>query len=63
MSTTDDRIIRLPEVIYLTGRSRSAIYRLVAESSDFPQPVRLGRSVGWRMSEIQEWIASRERVA
>ena len=55
----EDRILRIAEVLVLTGLSRATLYRLI-ESGDFPQPVRLGgrksRGVGWRLSEVQEWI-------
>jgi prophage regulatory protein len=31
---------------------------------DFPRPVRLGkRAVGWRESDLQDWLASREQAA
>ncbi|MCX2788329.1 AlpA family phage regulatory protein [Vibrio sp. Sgm 5] len=41
------RIIRLKEVIALTGLSKSSIYRY-ADGKAFPQSVQLGaRSVGW----------------
>jgi prophage regulatory protein len=56
------RIIRLPEVINLTGLSRSTIYARIAEpENQFPRPVSLGgRLVGWRESDIQQWIEERE---
>ena len=54
-----DRILRTPEVVKLTGLSRTTIWRRV-QSGDFPAPVKLGslagRSVGWRESEIVEWF-------
>jgi prophage regulatory protein len=53
-----DAILRRPEVTRRTGRSRSAIYRGVAAGT-FPAPVALGpRAVGWRESDIIEWIES-----
>lgn len=53
------RIIRLKEVIYLTGLARSTIYRYIGEGS-FPKAVSLGeRSVGWVDAEVQEWILAR----
>lgn len=58
-----DRILRLPEVLVLTGLSTSSVYRMMAEKT-FPRPVRLGKnSVGWRSSSVQEWIMSRPEVA
>lgn len=59
-----DAIIRRPQVRTLTGLSDSTIERLVAASGDggdFPSPVLLtgARAVGWRLSSILRWIASR----
>lgn len=57
-----DRIIRKPEVLEITGVSTATIYRWVAEGN-FPAPVRLGpNSCGWRQSQVEEWIESREPV-
>lgn len=56
-----NRIIRRPEVERLTGLRKSAIYHLMSEGL-FPRPVRLGRrAVGWRRSELSEWVESRPR--
>jgi prophage regulatory protein len=53
------RILRRPEVEHTTGLSRSTIYAMMAEAT-FPKPVRLGkRAVGWRASDIAEWLESR----
>lgn len=53
------RIIRLKEVIDLTGLARSTIYKYIGEGA-FPKPVSLGdRCVGWVNSEIHEWILAR----
>lgn len=59
MSNT--KLIRLPEVIELTGLSRSSIYAYISQGL-FPQPVKIGiRSVAWYEWEIQEWINNRIR--
>ena len=56
------RIYRRPHVEHVTGLSRSTIYAKVAAGS-FPKPVKLGaRAVGWRESDILEWLASRQTV-
>ena len=53
-----DAILRLPEVIARTGLSRTNVYRRIAAGT-FPAPVALGpRAVGWRESDIIEWIES-----
>ncbi len=58
-----DPILRRPVVEALTGLSRSTIYQLMADGR-FPRPVQLGpRAVGWRQSEIADWIARRTTPA
>ena len=54
-----DRIVRLPEVLAMTGVSESTIARW-EQNGEFPGRVRIGiRCVGWRVSEITRWITSR----
>lgn len=56
-------VIRLPVVKGKTTLSKSALYRLEA-AGKFPKRVRLGEnSTGWYEDEIDEWLASRPRVA
>jgi prophage regulatory protein len=53
------RILRLPEVIEVTGLSRMTIYRREAQG-EFPKRRRLGRNaVGWVAEEVDQWIQSR----
>lgn len=57
------RILRLPEVKALTGKSRSTIYGDIS-AERFPAPVRLGaRMVGWPEDEIAAMNAARIRGA
>ena len=51
----NERLLKLPEVKRMTGRSEASIYRDM-ESGTFPRPVKIGRWVGWRESLIQAWI-------
>ena len=54
-----DRIIRLPEVLAMTGVSESTITRW-ERGGEFPCRLRIGaRSVGWRLSQVSRWIVSR----
>lgn len=56
-------ILRLPEVMRLTGLGRSTIYRLLA-AGQFPSPVHLSvRAVGWRRSDVDNWTAERPQVS
>ncbi|MEW6703907.1 MAG: AlpA family transcriptional regulator [Pseudomonadota bacterium] len=60
---TPPAILRLPEVMRLTGLGRSTIYRLLA-AGQFPSPVQLSvRAVGWRRSDVDHWTAARPQVS
>ena len=53
------RILRLREVLMITGLSRSSLYRMIA-AGKFPTPVQIGlRAVGWREEEVRAWVESR----
>jgi len=54
------KILRLRQVITLTGFSRSTLYRYI-QNQQFPPQVRLGpRIVGWPEDEVNDWI--REKI-
>lgn len=51
------KMYRLPEVMDMTGLSRSSIYLRVS-TNEFPKPVKLGRrAVGWPEDSIIAWQA------
>ena len=51
------KIYRLPDVMNLTGLSRSSIYLRISEQQ-FPKPIKLGRrAVGWTEDTIIAWQA------
>jgi len=53
------KILKLPEVIEMTGKCRSGIYQDISNGI-FPKQINLGpRSVGWLESEILQWIDAR----
>jgi prophage regulatory protein len=57
----DIRIIRIRDVIALTGLSRSAIYAAV-KAGTFPRQVKLSsRSAGWVRGEVVGWMKERPR--
>ncbi len=59
----DNRILRLPQVIELTGFSRSSIYALM-KTGEFPLNIKLGqRAVGWKEQDITNWINTRASYA
>lgn len=54
-----DRILRLPEALRMTGRSKSRWYDDIS-AGRAPKPIKLGpRAVGWLESEIRQWLADR----
>jgi prophage regulatory protein len=49
------RILRLPEVEHVTGKSRTSIYEDI-EAGTFPPAIPLGpRAVGWLEDELADW--------
>ena len=57
------RIIRMRELEGRIGQGRSTIYEMI-NAGEFPAPISLGgRRVGFLESEVEDWIASRPRVA
>lgn len=58
----EDRIIRWNELRQFIGLSRGWIF-LLERDGKFPRRVAIGpNSVGWKLSEIQQWIDSKPRV-
>ncbi len=58
----DSKILRLPEVIALTGISASSIRR-EEKAGRFPKRVRLGPgTVGWKSEAVTAGVRSREPV-
>lgn len=56
-----ERLLPMREVCRRTSYSRPSVYRLV-KIGKFPRPRKLGFKIGWRESEIDNWIASRPAV-
>ena len=49
-------LIKIKEVIEMTGLSRSSIYRFV-KLGEFPKPINLSsRSVAWVRGSVEEWV-------
>ena len=57
----EHQILRLTDVIAMTGLSRSTIYLRMVQGK-FPKKINLGsRAVGWISSDVNEWIEERIR--
>jgi prophage regulatory protein len=58
-----DRILRDAEVRERTGLSRTTRWRLI-KAGEFPSGLKLTEhAVGWRESDIDAWLASRQNAA
>jgi prophage regulatory protein len=56
------KILRLAQVVALTGLSRSSIYRLI-QSGQFPTQIKLAeRASGWHESDVCGWIGERPKA-
>ncbi|WP_296934933.1 AlpA family phage regulatory protein [uncultured Marinobacter sp.] len=52
----DLRILRIRQVMALTGLARATVYKYINER-DFPRPVPLtGSAVGWIEAEVKQWL-------
>ena len=58
-------LIRMPELMALTGLQRPTVYKRLKDDPTFPRPVPLsdstarGAPVAWVLAEVQEWVKSR----
>lgn len=49
--------VRLPDVLALTGLSRSTTYSMIQQNR-FPAPVKLtAHASGWRVGDVHAWLA------
>ncbi len=57
-----NKLLRLPQVIEITGMSKTTIYRWI-NKNEFPKPINLSNaSVGWLDTDINDWIQSRVKI-
>ena len=57
-----EKIVRVQELLTYLKVSRATIYRWRKDGS-FPSPIYLGkRTICWKESTINEWIAARETI-
>ncbi len=58
-----DRLLRIREVLELTGCGRAWLYRAI-KRGDFPPPIRLGhRTAVWSEEAVLAWIDEKKRGA
>lgn len=57
-----DSILRLTQVLVITGLSKSTLYAMV-KANRFPRQVRLSkRLVGWKAGMVFDWVAARPQA-
>ena len=57
-----DQLLRLPQVLALTGLSKTTCYSLIGRK-EFPRPKQISsRTVAWPLSSVQAWIESRKNT-
>lgn len=56
---TEQKILRAVDVARLVGFSTVTLWRL-RKMGKFPNPIKLtSRTVGWRRSDVEDWLAAR----
>jgi prophage regulatory protein len=62
-SCIPDVCLRIEKVLAITGLSAPTIYREIAQGR-FPRPIKITAGArAWKLSEVMEWIETRERDA
>lgn len=57
------RLVRLPEVLKLTGIKRGTAYAWVRQRR-FPPPIKIGvRASAWRLDEVERWVEERTKAS
>ena len=57
------RLIKLPEVVRLTGVPESSVYWRISRG-EFPRSLKIGqRAAAWNSDEIEAWIAAKVAAA
>ena len=58
-------LIRMPDLLALTGLQRATVYKRLKDDPTFPRPVPLSNStargapVAWVLAEVQAWVRAR----
>lgn len=60
ISLLDDQLVDMRFITKLTGLTDKWFYKLIRDSQ-FPKPIKLGRSSRWLRSEVEDWLE--ERIA
>lgn len=59
IATLNDRLLRLHEVVAITGMCKSVAYKL-CKSGEFPPQVKVGvRGARWSEHAVRQWVTAR----
>ncbi|MFB1489309.1 MULTISPECIES: helix-turn-helix transcriptional regulator [unclassified Thiocapsa] len=61
-SPTSHRLLRLPQVLEITGLGKTKIYALI-KLHQFPAPKKIGRISAWLNSDIEAWVTNGHSVS
>ena len=53
----DRLLLTVQDIAKLTGLGVRTIWRLVS-TSQFPEPVKIGRATRWKADEVRQWCAT-----
>jgi prophage regulatory protein len=51
------KLLTIKEVTQMVGFKTSTIYKFI-KTKGFPQPVKIGKSSRWLLSDINQWITN-----
>ena len=51
-------LLGVADVAALLGTSAKGVYNRLHRGSGFPPPIRIGRSLRWRVEDINDWLDS-----
>lgn len=51
-----EKLVDIKTVSEMIGFKKTWIYNKIKEGGDFPKPAKIGRSIRWKLSAIQNWI-------
>ncbi len=61
MSESNDRFLRLADVLDRTALSRSVVYRLV-QQEEFPKQIKIGSTAVWSELAINQWMDDQKQA-
>jgi prophage regulatory protein len=57
------RLLRIREVLHLTGLTRSTMYSYIPRGL-FPAQIKIGlKASAWRLDEVEAWIEARTKAS